>query len=291
MDKAILERTFAVGFGKLGNQGRNLDKQYRVTCRIAWRPIATVKCVLPTPGWPQQHYHLGSKQIEAQYGKAERTWVMDRGIPTEGVLAEMRASDTPICYLVGTPRGRLGKMERPFLDQPWVQIRDSVQCKLVDQDGELYILARSDAQRDKEQAMRRRQLKKLVKGLHALRQQKLSRDRLLIKLGAAKKEAGPAVWRIVDIRLPEKDQPATPETFGVRLNWQKLRETRRHEGSYLLRSNMTGTDSAVLWQFYLQLVEVEQAFKDLKDDLAIECAMADLRRHVLCIDDDATPRA
>jgi Transposase DDE domain len=117
--------------------------------------------------------------------------------------------------------------------------------------------------------MRRRRLKKLVKRLHELRQQKLTRDRLLIKLGAAKKEAGLAVWRIIDIQLPEKDQPVTPETFGFRLNWQKLREARRREGSYLFRSNMTGTDPAVLWQFYLQLVEVEQAFKDLKDDLAI----------------------
>jgi len=209
------------------------------------------------------------KQIEAQYGKAGRTWVMDRGIPTEEVLAEMRASETPICYLVGTPRGRLGKMEQPFLDKPWAQIRDSVQCKLVDQDGELYILARSAARRDKEQAMRRRRLKKLIKRLHELRQQKLTRDRLLIKLGAAKKEAGLTVWRLVDIELPKKEQPVTPETFGFRLNWQKLREARRREGSYLLRSNMTGTDPAVLWQFYLQLVEVEQAFKDLKDDLAI----------------------
>jgi transposase len=209
------------------------------------------------------------RQIETQYGKAKRTWVMDRGIPTEEVLAEMRASEAPICYLVGTPRGRLGKMEQAFLDKPWAQIRDSVQCKLVDQDGELYILARSDARRDKEQAMRRRRLKKLAKRLHELRQQKLTRDQLLIKLGAAKKEAGPAVWRIIDFRLPEKDQPVTPETFGFRLNWQKLREARRREGSYLLRSNMAGTDPASLWQFYLQLVEVEQAFKNLKDDLAV----------------------
>ena len=117
--------------------------------------------------------------------------------------------------------------------------------------------------------MRRRRLKKLIKRLHELQQQKLTRDRLLIKLGAAKKEAGLAVWRIIDIQLPEKDQPVTPETFGFRLNWQKLREARRREGSYLLRSHMTGADPAVLWQFYLQLVEVEQAFKDLKDDLAI----------------------
>jgi Transposase DDE domain len=209
------------------------------------------------------------RQIETQYGKLRRTWVMDRGIPTEAVLAEMRQSATPMCYLVGTPRGRLSQMERQFLDKPWTEVRETLQVKLVEQDGELYVLARSDARRDKEQAMRRRRLKKLVKRLHELRQQKLTRDQLLIKLGAAKKEAGPAIYRIIDIQLPGKDQPVTPESFSFRLNWQRLREARRREGSYLLRSNMTGTDAGQLWTFYLQLVEVEQAFKELKSDLAI----------------------
>jgi hypothetical protein len=209
------------------------------------------------------------QRIEAQYGKVGRTWVMDRGIPTEEVLAEMRASEAPMYYLVGTPRGRLGQMERDFLPRPWTAVRESVQVKLVEQDGELYILARSGARRDKEQAMRRRRLTKLVKRLHELRQQKLTRDQLLIKLGAAKKEAGPAAYRIIDIQLPEKDQPVTPETFSFRLNWQRLREARRREGSYLLRSNLTDSDPAKLWTFYLQLIEVEQAFKELKGDLAI----------------------
>ena len=103
-------------------------------------------------------------RIEAQYGKARRTWVMDRGIPTEEILAEMRASETPIQYLVGTPRGRLGQLD--FLSKPWTDVRNTVQVKLVEQDGELYALARSGARRDKEQAMRRRRLKKLIKRLH-----------------------------------------------------------------------------------------------------------------------------
>ena len=141
--------------------------------------------------------------------------------------------------------------------------------KLVEQDDEIYVLARSGARRDKEQAMRRRRLKKLIKRLHELRQQKLTRDQLLIKLGAARKEAGPAAWRIIDIHLPDKDQAVTPDTFCFKLNWPKLREARRREGSYLLRSNVTGGDPAQLWAFYLQLVEVEQAFKELKGDLAI----------------------
>jgi len=209
------------------------------------------------------------QRIEAQYGKARRTWVMDRGIPTEEVLAEMRAAPTPTYYLVGTPRGRLSQLEKDFLSKPWAEVRDSVQVKLVEQDGELYVLARSGGRRDKEQAMRRRRLKKLVKRLHELRQQKLTRDQLLIKLGAARKEAGPAAYRLIDIQLPGKDQQVTPETFCFKLNWQKLREARRREGSYLLRSNLTDRDPAKLWAFYLQLVEIEQAFKELKGDLAI----------------------
>src|SRR3954470_18396907 len=124
------------------------------------------------------------RRIEVQYGKAGRTWVMDRGIPTEAVLTEMRAGKTPTHYLVRTPRARLSQLEQEFLARPWAQGRDSVQVKLIEQDGELYILARSGGRRDKEQAMRRRRLKKLVKRLHELRQQKLTRDQLLIKLGA-----------------------------------------------------------------------------------------------------------
>src|SRR5207237_23602 len=169
----------------------------------------------------------------------------------------------------GQPRARLSQLEQEVLARPWAQVRDSVQVKLIEQDGELYILARSGGRRDKEQAMRRRRLKKLVKRLHELRQQKLTRDQLLIKLGAARTEAGPVAYRIIDIQLPGKDQPVTAETFCFKLNWQKLREARRREGSYLLRSNLTGGDPAKLWAFYLQLVEIEQAFKELNGDLAI----------------------
>jgi len=209
------------------------------------------------------------ERIEAQYGKAGRTWVMDRGIPTEAVLAEMRASKTPMHYLVGTPRGRLSQLEQAFLPKPWADVRDTVQVKLIEQDSELYILARSGARRDKEQAMRRRRLKKLIRRLQERRQQKLTRDQLLIKLGGARKEAGPAAYRIIALSLPGQDQAVSPETFCFRLNWQRLREARRREGSYLLRCNLTDADPAKLWTFYLQLVEIEQAFKELKGDLAI----------------------
>lgn len=162
------------------------------------------------------------KKIEAQYGKTHRTWVMDRGIPTEESLAEMREAETPIYYLVGTPRGRLTKLEKDFLQLPWEQVRESVEVKLLAQEGEIYILTRSAGREGKERSMRRRRLKKLWKRLHELQHQQLTRDELLIKLGAAKKEAGRA-WALVAIRLPEKDQPVTPETFSFSLCKDKLR--------------------------------------------------------------------
>ena len=82
-------------------------------------------------------------RIEQQYGRARRIWVMDRGIPTEAVLAEMRASDPPVQYLVGTPKGRLSRVEKQLLAKPWQEARPGVSVKLLDEDGELYVFAES----------------------------------------------------------------------------------------------------------------------------------------------------
>jgi len=207
-------------------------------------------------------------KIEKQYGKAKRTWVMDRGIPTEEVLAEMRNSKTPIHYLVGSPRGRLTQLEKAFVTKPWEDVRESVRVKLIEHGEETYVLARSQGRRDKEQSMRRRRLKKLIKRLRELQQQNLTRDELLLKLGAAKKEAGKA-YALLVIHTPTKDQPVTSATFHFALDRKKLRQARRREGSYLLRSNIKSDDPGYLWRLYLQLVEVEQAFKELKGDLSI----------------------
>jgi transposase len=207
-------------------------------------------------------------KIQAQYGRAERIWVMDRGIPTEEALATLRASDPPVRYLVGTPTGRLTILEQAFLAEPWAKAREQVQVKLLEREGEMYVLAKSEGRIDKERAMRGRSLRKLLTRLKELQQQTLTRDALLMKLGAAKKEAGRA-YALVDITLPPKGQPAQPQRVVFTLNRQKLRVVRRREGRYLLRTNLTEHDPAMLWQFYIQLTEVEQAFKELKNDLAI----------------------
>ena len=207
-------------------------------------------------------------KIAAQYGAAKRTWVMDRGIPTEEVLAEMRGSATPIHYLVGAPRGRLTKLGKTLAAKPWEDVRENVRVKLIEDGEETYVLARSQARRDKEQGMRRRRLRKLIKRLRELQQQELTRDALLLKLGAAKKEAGGA-YGLLKIDKPKKDQPVTPQTFHFKLDRKKLRAARRREGGYLLRSNIKGDDPSHLWRLYLQLVEIEQAFKELKNDLSV----------------------
>ena len=207
-------------------------------------------------------------QIEQQYGRSQRVWIMDRGIPTEATLAAMRAGDAPVRYLVGTPKGRLTRLEQAFLAQPWQAVRPSVTVKLLAEEGELYILVQSDQRRLKERGMRRRRLKTLWQRLGELQQQANSRDQLLLKLGAAKQAAGRA-WALVDIGVPAPGEAVTPETFTVRLRRDRLRQARRREGRYLLRSNLTDEDPATLWQYYMQLTEIEQAFKELKHDLAI----------------------
>jgi hypothetical protein len=202
-------------------------------------------------------------RIEQQYGRARRVWVMDRGIPTEAVLAEMRGSDPPVQYLVGTPKGRLSRLEKRLLAKPWQQARPGVAVKLLAEDGELYVFAESVERVSKERAMRRRQLKWLWKRLRELATMDVPREEMLMKLGAARARA-PTAWRLVDVEMDNAGA-----RFSYALNRQKLRRIRRREGRYLLRTNLTENDPALLWQYYIQLVAVEQAFRNLKGDLAI----------------------
>ena len=202
-------------------------------------------------------------RIERQYGKARRVWVMDRGIPTEATLEQMRQADPPVHYLVGTPKGRLSKLEKDLLGKPWQEARPGVQVKLLPQDNELYVFAQSADRVAKERAMRKRQLKRLWARLKQLSAMTLTHQELLMKLGAARSQY-PTGWRLVEVKADDQ-----APTFTYRLNRAKLRQVRRREGRYLLRTNLTGRDPAELWRYYIQLTQVEEAFKNLKGDLAI----------------------
>ena len=134
-------------------------------------------------------------KIESQYGKARRVWVMDRGVPTEEVLAEMRASDPPVRYLVGTPKGRLTRLEKQLVDKPWRKAREGVEVKLLAQDEELYVSPRAPIASAKS-ARCAAAAQMAVARLKKLAEMDVSREERLMKLGAARSKA-PCAWRLV----------------------------------------------------------------------------------------------
>jgi transposase len=208
------------------------------------------------------------KKIEDTYGKARRVWVMDRGVPTEEILKEMREPERQIFYLVGTPKGRINQHEKKWLNLPWQKIRDSVEVKLYPHEGELYVLAKSEGRQAKEIAMRRKRLARLLRKLRTMRKSLPKRDQLLLRIGAAKKEAGRA-FGFVKIQIPPADLAVTRETFSFQVDKAKLKATEQRDGHYLLRSNLTGEDPAVLWTRYVQLTQIESVFRCLKSELSI----------------------
>jgi hypothetical protein len=227
------------------------------------------------------------EKIERLYGKARRVWVMDRGIPTEETLEEMR--NKGVAYLVGTPRSLLGKLEKALVDRPWEQVHDGVQVKLLAQENELYVLARSADRRMKEAAIRRRKLKQLIHGLNHLKRRTISRDTLLKKVAVLQRDAG-RVAALVKIREPKVNEPVTRETFVCtfdRLAWRKALE---RDGCYILRAYLPPEDAPealtwekqapVLWTWYTQLVYVEEAFKTLKSDLDLRPIHHQIERRV-----------
>ena len=207
-------------------------------------------------------------KIEGLYGKARRVWLMDRGIPTEAILAEMRDPERQMFYLVGTSKARVSKYEKQWLSLPWHKVRDSVQVKLFSRDGELYVLAKSEGRQQKEIAMRRKKLARLLRKLRTMRRSCPKRDQLLMRVGAAKTEAGRA-FGFVKINLPKAGQAVTRESFTFQVDKAKLKDAELRDGHYLLRTNLVAEDPAVLWDRYIQLTQIEAAFKCLKSDLGI----------------------
>lgn len=207
-------------------------------------------------------------KIETTYGKAKRMWVMDRGIPTEEILAEMRDPERQVSYLVGTPKSKIQQYEQKWLDMPWKKVRDSVDVKLFEDGGELYVLAKSTGRQAKETAMRRKRLVRLLRKLRAMRHSLPSRDQLLMRIGAAKTEAGRA-FGFVQIEVPEQGQAVTRQSFRFRVDKAKLNAAQLRDGHYLLRSNLTAEDPEVLWTRYVQLTQIEADFRSLKSELRV----------------------
>ena len=217
-------------------------------------------------------------RIEKRYGKFRRTWLMDRGIPTEEMLEKMR--ERGIDYLVGTPKGHLTRVEKPLLEKTWIEARENVRVKIFQQESEFYVYVESQDRVAKERSMRRRRLRRLWAGLRELRKRKvLTRDDLLMHIGALKKEAG-RDFRLVNISLPKPQEPVNENTFRFSLDRERLRQAYRRAGRYLLRSNMQATAPETVWENYLLLTRIEQAFKDLKGSLSIRPIWHQLERRI-----------
>jgi transposase len=204
------------------------------------------------------------KKLRRRYGKEQRTWIMDRGIPTEETLAIMRKQRHRISYLVGTPKGKLTQLESKLADRPWQAARPTVTVKLLGEEQDTYVFVESKNRVLKERSMRRRKLKGLWARLKDLSGMKLQRDELMLRLGQAREKAG-RTYQLVEVKVPEK----LDEGWSYKLRKDRLKTLRRREGRYLLRTNMEGKNPGELWQMYLSLVEIEEAFRDLKSDLSL----------------------
>lgn len=203
-------------------------------------------------------------KVQTRFGKAERVWVMDRGIPTEEVLEQLRHGGERVRYLVGTPKGRLTRYEAQLCEKPWKMVHPELRVKLLPQDGEVYVLAESAARAGKERGMRKRALKRYWKRLGELAQMEhVDRDELMIKLGKAQENAGRVATSLVDVVVSGNG------IQSYRLNRGKLRCVRMKEGRYLLRTNLDASDPELLWRCYMQLCHVEEAFRTLKGDLGV----------------------
>jgi transposase len=203
-------------------------------------------------------------QVETKHGRARRVWVFDRGIVSEVNLQTLRKRGGQ--YVVGTPRHRLQDYQKELLAGAWQQINESVQVQLIEQEQETYVLTRSVDRAKKEEAMRWRQIRGLMRDLVRLRRAirkgtLVDSDKVLMRLGRLS-ERWPRAWQYV-----------STDWKGGKLTWhweqQALGLAQHRDGAYLLRTNLSDRSPEALWQMYVQLTEVEAVFRALKSELAI----------------------
>jgi len=221
------------------------------------------------------------RMVERKYGRARRVWVFDRGVVSEENLGALRRRNGQ--YLVGTPRSKLKQFEAELLSGGWERVREDVEVKRVPVPGgeETYVLCRTTARREKEKAIRSRFSTQMEKALEGLAQRVATgklKDRGKIERRLGRIEARhPSVTDLYQARVVET-------AAGLRVEWQMLADRRvwqeRREGAYLLRTNLAAESAAELWTKYIQLTEVEAAFRVLKSELSIRPLFHQLEHRV-----------
>ena len=262
---------FEGGAEEVDKAARGYSRDHRPDC-----PQLVIAMVVTPEGFPLSYevfdgdradvttLEVMLDQVEAKHGRARRVWVFDRGIVSEANLQRLRQRGGQ--YIVGTPRHQLEAYEKELLDGSWQQINQSVQVQLIEQEQETYVLARSMDRAKKEEAMRWRQIRGLMRDLVKLRRSirkgtLVDESKVLMRLGRLS-ERWPRAWRYVTTQWKEG-----------KLSWhwdrQALRLAQHRDGAYLLRTNLSDRSPQALWRMYVQLTEVEAVFRALKSDLLI----------------------
>ena len=208
--------------------------------------------------------------VEVKYGKAKRTWVFDRGVVSEENLEKLRQRGGT--YVVGTPRSRMKDFEGELLGKGWQDVRGDVEVKLrPGTDGDMYVIARSGKRKAKENAMRRGPMRKLYDSLKnmaaSIEHGHLRRYDVLIKRLGRLEERYTQVFGFVEVSHTREEEDI--QSFAFRLKRQALKKAYYQDGVYLLRTNLAEQDPARLWEQYIQLTEVESAFRTLKSDIGL----------------------
>jgi transposase len=213
--------------------------------------------------------------MEKKYGRANRVWVMDRGMVSEANLKFLRSRDGQ--YIVGTPKAQLRQFEEHLTEQDWHEAQEGVAVKLVPgpEGDETFLLARSRDRREKEKAMHERFVERLEAGLEKM--QASAESGRLKDEAVANRRLGRLLqqyWRAAgafEVKIERLSPPRGKQR--LRVAWKRNRRwsdwAALSEGCYLLRTNLTETNPAVLWRRYIQLTEAEWAFRITKDELEI----------------------
>src|SRR5712671_2650558 len=221
------------------------------------------------------------RTVERKHGKARRVWIFDRGVVSEENLVAIRKRGGE--YLVGTIRSKLKQFEAELWKDDFEKIRPDVEVKQIQIPGgeETYILCRTLRRKEKEKAIRSHFVAKIEKALTGLEKRiaegKLKdRDKMLMHLGRIQ-ASHPQVADLYEMGIRDSQE-------GARLVWRQKPEQQQwletREGAYLLRTNLSAGSAADLWKKYMQLTEVEAAFRTLKSELAIRPLFHQLEKRV-----------
>jgi len=257
---------------------RGYSRDHRPDCKQVCIGLVVTRCGLPL-GYEvfagNRHDSTTLEAIvetmEARYGQAQRIWVLDRGMVSQDNLEFLKAGQRQ--YIVGTPKSQLKRFEQQLATPDWHAIREGLEVKLCpcpDGGDETFILCRSRDRREKEQAMHARFEKRIEEGLARIAASCAKRAH---KLGEIERRVGRLLGQNTRAAGLFNIQISAAANGAAQITWKKVETWRAwaelSEGSYVLRSNVSGWSDEDLWRAYIQLTDAETAFRIQKSDLSL----------------------